>query len=294
MAASRDLQLRQVPITLDALRRVVGEPPRRIRIDKTKALRAGDATRDPCLSFRFKETHKNLMRTAPGDIAPSDGKNGTVYAYLKGSAAERAAIGEWLERHHGLVACRDLLTVSLAVDFDREDGDPTKPRTPIGELRCAAKVYDGPRTSAAHQATDRLAAELAAVIARVDAYRLAHVLVAMPPHKPNPSHHLTAELVKSIAAATGIDDGSDVLTTTRERKAAKGLALEEKFTALEGTFTIDARRIRGRAIVLLDDVYQSGISMNFVAMKLQEAGATHVMGLAAEKTCRNDANARAQ
>ncbi len=50
----------------------------------------------------------------------------------------------------------------------------------------------------------------------------------------------------------------------------------------------------GRAIPLVDDLYQSGISMNFVAMKLQEAGATHVLGLAAEKTCRNDANARVQ
>lgn len=273
---------------------MVRTPPRRIRIDRAKALRPGDGTRDPCLSFRFAETHKNLMRTAPGDITPSDGTRGSVYAYLKGSAAELAAIRAWLDRHHGLIACRDLLTVSLAVDFDRENGDPDKPRTQIGELRRTAKVYDGRRTSAAQQATAKLGAELAAVIERVDAYRVAHVLVAMPPHKPNPTHHLTAELVKSVAAATRIEDGSEILTTTRERKAAKGLALEDKFTALEGTFTIDARRVRGRAILLLDDLYQSGISMNFVAMKLQAAGATHILGLAAEKTCRNDANARAQ
>lgn len=279
---------------MDALRRVVGDPPRRLRIDKAKALRPGDGNRDPCLSFRFRETHENLMRTAPGEIIPVAGTNGSVYAYLKGPAADFAAVDRWLDRHHGLVACRDLLAVSLAVDFDREDGDPAKPRTRIGDLRYVAKTYGRERTSKVQRATEALASELAAVIERVEAYRAASILVAMPPHEPNPSHHLTAELVKRIAVATGFDDGSDVLATTRKRKAAKGLTLEEKFTALDGTFTIDARRVQGRAIVLLDDLYQSGISMNFVAMKLLAAGATHVLGLAAEKTCRNDANARAQ
>lgn len=43
-------------------------------------------------------------------------------------------------------------------------------------------------------------------------------------------------------------------------------------------------------ILLVDDLYQSGISMNYVAMLLRAHGAAAVYGLALEKTCRNDDN----
>jgi predicted amidophosphoribosyltransferase len=55
---------------------------------------------------------------------------------------------------------------------------------------------------------------------------------------------------------------------------------------------VDPAMIGGRVILLVDDLYQSGISMNWVAMKILEAGATAVFGLAVEKTCRNDENRR--
>ena len=41
---------------------------------------------------------------------------------------------------------------------------------------------------------------------------------------------------------------------------------------------------------LVDDLYQSGVSMNYVAILLLEAGARKVFGLACEKTCSNDDN----
>jgi predicted amidophosphoribosyltransferase len=48
--------------------------------------------------------------------------------------------------------------------------------------------------------------------------------------------------------------------------------------------------LEGRTVLLLDDLYQSGISMNYVAMELLAAGVKEVFGLACEKTCRNDDN----
>ena len=48
--------------------------------------------------------------------------------------------------------------------------------------------------------------------------------------------------------------------------------------------------VKGRKILLIDDLYQSGITMNYVAMLLLEQGAKKVYGLACEKTCRNDDN----
>lgn len=43
-------------------------------------------------------------------------------------------------------------------------------------------------------------------------------------------------------------------------------------------------------VLLVDDLYQSGVSMNYVAMLLLEAGAKKVFGLSCEKTCSNDDN----
>ena len=43
-------------------------------------------------------------------------------------------------------------------------------------------------------------------------------------------------------------------------------------------------------VLLVDDLYQSGVSTNYVAMLMLEAGAKEVFGLACEKTCRNDDN----
>jgi predicted amidophosphoribosyltransferase len=51
----------------------------------------------------------------------------------------------------------------------------------------------------------------------------------------------------------------------------------------DGVFT-------GKRVLLVDDLYQSGISMNYCALLLLRAGAKKVFGLACEKTCRNDDN----
>lgn len=74
------------------------------------------------------------------------------------------------------------------------------------------------------------------------------------------------------------------------RPPIKNSALTEKLGAIEGTVEADAAAFRGKSVLLLDDLYQSGVSMNYVAMVLLEAGARKVLGLACEKTCTNDDN----
>jgi predicted amidophosphoribosyltransferase len=45
-----------------------------------------------------------------------------------------------------------------------------------------------------------------------------------------------------------------------------------------------------KPVLLLDDLYQSEVSMNYCALLLLQAGAKKIFGLACEKTCRNDGN----
>ena len=70
----------------------------------------------------------------------------------------------------------------------------------------------------------------------------------------------------------------------------KDALLEDKLEALEGTIEVDPEPFKDKVVLLVDDLYQSGVSMNYVAMLLLEAGAKKVYGLACEKTCSNDDN----
>jgi competence protein ComFC len=62
----------------------------------------------------------------------------------------------------------------------------------------------------------------------------------------------------------------------------------ERLSELEGTIDIvNEEDIRGRRVLIVDDLYQSGTTMNYVGMLLLEKGASAVYGLSCEKTCSN-------
>ena len=42
--------------------------------------------------------------------------------------------------------------------------------------------------------------------------------------------------------------------------------------------------LKNKTILLLDDMYQSGVTMQYVAMRLKEAGAKRVFGMAIVKS----------
>ncbi|MDI6709996.1 MAG: hypothetical protein QME76_04815 [Bacillota bacterium] len=97
-------------------------------------------------------------------------------------------------------------------------------------------------------------------------------------------------LARSIAEQWGRDDLTHAIRLIAPRSAAKDLPLDRKLEALKGTIEVDKDLVGGKVILLIDDLYQSGTSMNYLGMLLLEAGAKKVFGLACEKTCRNDAN----
>ena len=45
--------------------------------------------------------------------------------------------------------------------------------------------------------------------------------------------------------------------------------------------------LSGKNVILVDDMYQSGVTMQYVAMKMKEAGAKRVFGMALVKSLSN-------
>jgi hypothetical protein len=215
------------------------------------------------------------------------------YTFLKNVSDKKIEeIKNWFSIISQYVALRDCLGLSFALDYDKEDGDPNKPQTQIGSLRSRAKPYNAEATLETFSAADELAQACLDFLQKVQCYNSVDTLVAMPPSKPNKKFDLPTYLAIKIAKKWGKTNLSNAVWTVRERLPIKNLALEDKLQALENTIQVAPDVFKGKTVLIVDDLYQSGISINYVALLLLEAGAENVVGLACEKTCRNDDNIR--
>ena len=73
---------------------------------------------------------------------------------------------------------------------------------------------------------------------------------------------------------------------TPELKSMQDVAAREK--ALRGAFRVDGKKLSGKRVILFDDLYRSGASMEEVARTLQkQAGVKTVIALALTRTRSN-------
>jgi ComF family protein len=96
----------------------------------------------------------------------------------------------------------------------------------------------------------------------------------------NQAHELARRLSPVKTDAT-------LLLRTRETPAQSGLARAERLSNLRGAFALEplrADKVRGRRIVLVDDVMTSGASLFAAAETLRLAGAAHITALALART----------
>ena len=78
-----------------------------------------------------------------------------------------------------------------------------------------------------------------------------------------------------------------LLLRVRDTPAQRGLARAERLLNLRGAFAVEPLRaaaVRGRRIVLVDDVMTSGASLFAAARVLRAAGAAHLTGLVLART----------
>ena len=78
-----------------------------------------------------------------------------------------------------------------------------------------------------------------------------------------------------------------LLLRTHETAAQSGLTRAERLGNLRGAFAIEPLRgdeLRGRRVVLVDDVMTSGASLFAAAAVLRQAGAAHITGLVVART----------
>ena len=204
-------------------------------------------------------------------------------------------VRDFLATIGGYVGIRDRLAMTFALDYEREDGDPNEPQTDIGSLRAKAKLYDreAPAADGNLVAAGHLADKLCEFVVAVECYQHAEVVCAVPPSDPARPFHLAGYLAERVSEGRSMTDASSALVTSKSRGSVRLTAVRDKLDVIDGSMHADSEGVADKVVLLIDDLYQSGVTINYAAMMLLGAGAKAIFGLACEKTCRNDDNVSA-
>jgi competence protein ComFC len=88
------------------------------------------------------------------------------------------------------------------------------------------------------------------------------------------------EIAKELSKNLGIPLSSDILVKVKETLSQMELSKEEREQNIKGVFEIkNAEKIKGKEIMLVDDVYTTGSTMEEAARVLKQAGAREVWGI---------------
>ncbi|MFB0546283.1 MAG: HRDC domain-containing protein, partial [Anaerolineae bacterium] len=168
-----------------------------------------------------------------------------------------------------------------ALDFHSRFSGERWARTETGELTYRFK-YEGQRGLA-----EKLVNRLAALIAEHPRLRQVDALVPVP-STTRRDYDPVGELAIALGRLLGLPVLKEALVKTRATRPQKEMrTLAQKEVNVAGAFA--ARNIvRGKRLLVLDDLYDSGATLAEVTRVLQGAGASRVVVLTLTKTIHTD------
>ena len=272
--------LPQKTITREKLIEFVGDnATKRINFagSHAHALKKNEGGIGGLINLPFKDTIEPILKDKLGtDLFNS--KYG-VWRGIK-TDEEYARFEAFVHEYKDIVFLRDNLDLSLALSMNF-DGDE---HTPIGELEVQAKYHNNKEAEA----------ELIGVcnewIDKLPFLKEADYICAMPGSLAA-TESLPHRIVSNLEGFD-FEDISDLVTWTSKKRSVKDAeSAEEKLEILEesGLQISEGVDLKGKTVLLFDDLYMSGLSMQYVAMKLKEAGAARVFGLCTVKSRSNTA-----
>lgn len=190
--------------------------------------------------------------------------------------APRKLPGRWTDGY-----ALDLHTLHSIPLGDDEYGHPrfdTK-RTEIGELLYRLK-YGGDQTVIA----ELVDAAAAFVVGWAEAAGL-ETLIPVPPSKKR-AVQPALQIASALAAKLAIAYDPFAVSKAKETPELKNVSdYDERLSLLAGAHSIDSDRVAGKSILLFDDLYRSGATMNSVAALLLDTGkAAKVVALTLTRT----------
>ena len=257
------------------------QPPTQICFSR-KHKRALKRTKKPYIgafNVPFGEGFRNLF---PFNLSknPHDKYHENAYWRSIQSEDEYGKVEQWIKEQGERVFLRDCLCVSIALSHNLEE--PGK-YTHIGRLEYRAKNKQN------ENAINELAKLTIDAINSFAIYRKVDCICAMPSH-PSKPFDLPKEVVSKVNAVLKKEDITSCFSFGSKKAQVKKAPFDEKWQIWEDAHLSFSGNIKGKSVILVDDKYQSGISIQFVASKLLKEGASRIYGLCFVKTLRNDGN----
>ena len=111
------------------------------------------------------------------------------------------------------------------------------------------------------------------------------MIVPVPPTRAYRKLQPVARLAEELGARLKILVAQDAIRKQKQFAELKNVYdAEERRKLLEGAFVVNSSRVKGHRVLLVDDLYRSGATMNAIADVLLSSGATAVFAFAFTQT----------
>ena len=209
-------------------------------------------------------------------------KNDKLYRIINEDEAE-GFIG-LIKELGELVLLRDCLDLSIALcmhEYVTDDGEPQ--RSVLGEHEYQVKYNSDKKDTSADLSA--LTEELQQRLNDLPFFKHADYIMAVPSSKP-----FMVEIINGLKNFKFVNVSDQVSWTNKDGSLKELDNPKDKLDLIDSWgFRVDpALDLKGRTVLLVDDMYKSGVTMQYVAMKLKEAGAKRVFGICLCKSLGNN------
>lgn len=205
----------------------------------------------------------------------------TNYYRLIKSEEEYEQFKDFVCEYNEIVFIRDLLdlSVALSTNFDNENT-----YTKIGELEIKAKYSNN------NEAESELIQICKIWIDTLPFFKYVDYVCAMP-DSDKTKRGLPHRIVSKLEGFKFRDISDLVSWDAKDKSAKEAETVMDKLQIAEssGLKISNDIDLKNKTILLFDDLYMSGVTMQYVAMKLKEAGASRVFGMCIVKSRSNTA-----
>ena len=229
-------------------------------------------------AVNFPETIKKIFEADTGLELSKNPNSGRFFREIK-TDDELNKIEEWQKKQGDLVYLRDCLSLSIAVDVNLTDNTSGQ-YTSIGRLE-----HDG-KNNKDMEAVKKIADITSNVIQSLPYYKDADLICSVPTDHAN--FNLPKCVTSLVSGKVNKQDVTGGFIFGKEKSSVKNSSVDKKWDVWESaqvSFQNTSEiNVKDKTVILIDDKYQSGITIQYIAMKLQQVGACEVYGFSFVKT----------
>lgn len=234
------------------------------------------------LNLPFADSINDLLSEKVGEFEfVSLNKNGRYSKPIK-DEIQLQKYKDVIEEYKDVVFLRDNLDISIALSMNFDENDDY---TPIGLAEINVKYSKG-EAIAGYQ---KLLVD--ALQTRLDQFTIlsnADCICCVPTNTP-----VMPSIVSQLSGLKFDDITDQVYWKDKFDSLKNAESPEDKLELLEQFGLVIDADVKGKNVLLVDDMYQSGLTIQYVAMGLKEKGANRVYGVSLVKARNNKAYVKA-